>query len=129
MPGTIRSLLRNERPRIRSDGSFVRDYVYVRDAARAYMDLAQAVDVERVAGEAFNFGLESPITVRQLVDEIRRLMGREDVEPEIENRAVGEIRDQYLSARKAREVLGWTPRYELEPALRETIDWYREFLG
>jgi CDP-glucose 4,6-dehydratase len=129
VPGTIRSHLRNERPRIRSDGSYVRDYVYVRDAARAYMDLAQAIDVERVAGEAFNFGLESPITVLQLVGKIGRLMSREHIEPEIEDRAVGEIHDQYLSARKAREVLGWNPRYELDTALRETIDWYRAFLA
>jgi len=129
VPGTIRSLLRDERPKIRSDGSYVRDYVYVRDAARGYMDLALAIDGDRAAGEAFNFALESPLTVLQLVGEIRRLMDREEIEPEIEDRAIGEIHDQYLSARKAREVLGWKPRYELEPALQETIDWYREFFG
>jgi CDP-glucose 4,6-dehydratase len=129
VPGTIRALLREERPVIRSDGTYVRDYIYVKDAARAYMDLAARVDDEDVKGEAFNFGLESPVTVVQVVEAIGRLMERSDVEPVIEARAVGEIHDQYLSAAKARERLEWQPRYDLETGLSETIAWYRTFLG
>jgi CDP-glucose 4,6-dehydratase len=129
VPGTVRSLLRDERPVLRSDGTMRRDYVYVKDAAQAYVDLASAVGRDGVAGQAFNFGHESPLTVFEIVGAIKRLMGREDVEPVIESRAVGEIKDQWLSARKAREQLEWAPRYELEPALDETIDWYKGFLG
>ena len=128
VPGTIRSLFADERPRIRSDGTYARDYVYVKDAARAYALLADAVDENGIAGHAFNFGAEQPVTVLEVVDAIRRLMGRDDLEPVVENRAVGEIHDQYLSARKARESLGWSPSYDLEAGLTETIDWYREFL-
>jgi len=129
VPGTIRSLLEGQRPIVRSDGTYRRDYLYVRDVARAYLDLGAAVGRDGVAGEAFNFGHERPITVLEVVDEIKRLMGREDVEPIVEDRAVGEIRDQWLSATKAHAVLGWSPHYDLETGLAETIDWYRKYLG
>lgn len=129
VPGTIRSLLDGERPLIRSDGTYARDYVYVRDVARAYMDLAGGLERDGLGGQAFNFGVEQPLTVLQLVDLIRRLMEREDLEPVIQDRASGEIHDQWLSSRKARELLGWEPRYTLESGLGETIDWYRAFHG
>lgn len=130
VPGTIRSLLREERPVLRSDGTFRRDYVYVKDAAQAYVELAAAVGRrDGIAGQAFNFGNESPLTVLEIVGAIGRLMGRPEVEPVIEARVVGEIKDQWLSARKARTELDWAPRYELDDALGETIAWYKEFLG
>lgn len=129
VPGTIRALLREEQPVIRSDGTYVRDYIYVRDAARAYMQLAERVHEDGVRGEVFNFGLESPLTVVELVESIKRLMNRRAVEPVIEARAVGEISAQYLSAKKAQERLDWRPEYGLDAGLSETIDWYRAFLG
>lgn len=129
VPGTIRSLLAGERPLVRSDGTYARDYVYVKDVAHAYALLAGAVESDGIAGSAFNFGAELPVTVLDVVDTIKRLLGREDLEPVVENRAVGEIHDQFLAAGKAREKLGWSPGYDLESGLRETIDWYREFLG
>jgi CDP-glucose 4,6-dehydratase len=129
VPGTIRAFLRRERPVIRSDGTFVRDYIYVKDVVQAYMLLAKRLDDARVQGEAFNFGLEQPVTVLDMVGLIQRLMGCEDIEPQIRNCARGEIHSQYLSAAKARRVLGWEPRYSLEEGLRETIEWYRVFLA
>ena len=129
VPGTIRALLREEQPVIRSDGTYVRDYIYVRDAARAYMQLAERAHEDGVRGEVFNFGLESPLTVVELVEAIKRLMDRQAVELVIEARAVGEISAQYLSAKKAHERLDWSPQYGLDAGLSETIDWYRTFLG
>jgi CDP-glucose 4,6-dehydratase len=129
VPGTIRSLLSGEAPIVRSDGKYLRDYVYVKDVARAYMQLGSAVGTGGVAGQAFNFAHESPVSVLEVVDTIRRLMERDDLQPVIEDRAVGEIRDQWLSSEKARTVLGWAPGYDLESALAETIDWYRSYLG
>lgn len=129
VPGTIRSLVLGEPPIVRSDGTYLRDYVYVKDVAQAYMQLGAAVVTDGVAGQAFNFAHESPVSVMEVIDAIRRLMGREDLEPVIENRAVGEIRDQWLSSEKARTVLGWAPGYDLESGLAETIDWYRDYLG
>lgn len=129
VPATIRSFLRRERPIIRSDGAYVRDYIYVRDVARAYMRLAECLDSKQVQGQAFNFAAESPMTVLQVVKELQRLMGCEDVEPDIRNCAQGEIVYQYLSAAKAQAILGWKPEYDLTRGLQETIEWYREFMG
>ena len=128
VPGTTRSVIENKPPIIRSDGTFVRDYVYVEDAVQGYIDLAQAVDKPEIRGQAFNFSSESHVSVIQIVNIIRRLMEREDLEPIILNEVRAEIKDQYLSSAKARELLGWEARYSLEKGLQKTITWYREFL-
>ena len=127
VPGTIRAFLRGERPVIRSDGTFLRDYIYVRDVAEAYMTLATRTGDESVIGQAFNFSDESPLSVLDLVARIGRLMDV-DLAPDVRNNARGEIRHQYLSAARARSVLGWRPTHALDAGLRETIEWYREFL-
>jgi CDP-glucose 4,6-dehydratase len=129
VPGTIRSILRGERPVIRSDGRFVRDYFYVEDGAIAYTTLAEAIGARpELAGRAFNFSDEIQVTVLDLVRRILRLM-ESTLEPDIRNEASNEIVHQYLSAALARRVLGWGPRFGLDEGLRRTIDWYREFLA
>lgn len=125
VPGTIRSALAGERPVIRSDGKFVRDYFYVEDAALAYLALAEKLHEPGVAGEAFNFGTETPLDVLALVRRILTLMDRASLEPVILNEASLEIRKQYLDCAKARRVLGWRPRFTLDEALAKTIAWYR----
>ena len=129
VPGTIRSLVRGEPPVIRSDGQYVRDYLYVEDAVAAYMLVAERL-AERadLAGEAFNFSNEQPLTVLELVQRITALAGS-TVEPVVLDQATHEIRRQYLSAEKAREILGWRARFALEEGLRRTIEWYRSFLS
>jgi len=127
VPGTIRSFLHGERPTIRSDGTYIRDYIYVKDTARAYMRIAECLDDDRVRGQAFNFSTESPMSVLELVTVIQRLMDCEHIKPDIQNCAQGEIRTQYLSAAKARAILGWQPGYSLETGLQETIEWYHQF--
>jgi CDP-glucose 4,6-dehydratase len=129
VPETISALLKGRRPVLRSDGTHIRDYVYVRDVARAYMRMGECMDRADVRGEAFNFSGEKPTSVLELVSTIRRLMDREDLEPDIRNTAKGEIKDQYLSAAKARDRLGWTPDFSLEAGLKETIEWYRAYLS
>jgi CDP-glucose 4,6-dehydratase len=129
VPGTIRSVIRGQRPVIRSDGNYVRDYFYVEDGAAAYMLLAERLAAEAaLAGEAFNFSNETRVTVRELVD---RLLGLMDstLEPNVLNEASNEIRAQYLSSAKARERLQWRPAFTLDEGLARTIDWYRRFLG
>jgi len=128
VPGTIRSLLRGERPVVRSDGSFVRDYFYVEDGAAAYMLLAERMASDpSLAGEAFNFSNESQVSVLDLVESIGRVMNA-NLEPVVLNEAPHEIKMQYLSAAKARERLGWSPAFDLESGLRRTVEWYSEFL-
>jgi CDP-glucose 4,6-dehydratase len=129
VPGTIRSVIRGERPVIRSDGQYVRDYFYVEDGAAAYMLLAERLVADRaLGGQAFNFSNEKQIAVLELVRQILREMGS-SLEPDIRGEATNEIRLQYLSAAKARQVLGWSPKFTLEEGLGRTIAWYREFLS
>ena len=128
VPGTIRSVLRGEPPIIRSDGQFVRDYFYVEDGAAAYLLLAERLAADPdLRGQAFNFSTETQLTVLELV---RRILAAMDsnLEPIVQNRASHEIRAQYLSASKARRVLGWQPMFTLDEGLSRTIAWYRDFL-
>jgi CDP-glucose 4,6-dehydratase len=129
VPGTIRACLRRERPIIRSDGTFVRDYIYVRDVVRAYLCLADAIADPALRGEAFNFGTEAPMTVLDLVRTIQGLMGADDLAPDIRSSATSEIRSQWLSSAKAARLLGWRPRFTLADGLEETITWYEDRLG
>jgi CDP-glucose 4,6-dehydratase len=111
---------------IRSDGTFVRDYLYVRDAALAYLQLTEAMAEDSdLRGEAFNFSAEVPMGVLEVVAMLQRLVGT-DLEPDVRATAKNEIPSQYLSAAKARKLIGWSPRWTLEEALVETISWYRE---
>jgi CDP-glucose 4,6-dehydratase len=128
VPGTIRSVLRGQRPVIRSDGRYVRDYFYVEDGAAAYMFLAERLAANPdLRGEAFNFSNDQPITVLELASLILKLM-KSDLEPDIRNEAANEIECQYLSSEKARGTLGWAPLFQLDAGLRLTIDWYRKLL-
>ncbi|MEM1156902.1 MAG: GDP-mannose 4,6-dehydratase [Verrucomicrobiota bacterium] len=128
VPDTIRRLLNGQPPELRSDGTFVRDYLYVKDVTRAYMVLAENMGKEGVDGEAFNFSPEVPMTVLEIVEAIQKVMGKTDLEPVILNRAKNEILSQYLDSSKAKERLGWTCQYSLEAGLKDTVDWYQEFL-
>ena len=129
VPGTIRAVIRGQRPVIRSDGRYVRDYFYVEDAAAAVILLAEKLSAERsLVGEAFNLSYERPLSVLQMADFILSMM-KSDLRPEIRNEASGEIREQYLDARKARTVIGWEPHFTIEQGLVSTIEWYRDFFG
>lgn len=129
IPGTIKSVIRDERPVIRSDGTYIRDYIYVLDAVAAYLFLAEKMDDKSIHGEAFNFSNEIQKTVLEITRMILTLMGREDLQPQVLNTARGEIKHQYLSAQKAREVIGWRSKYTLVDGLKETIEWYRRFFA
>jgi CDP-glucose 4,6-dehydratase len=127
VPGTIRSALQGERPLIRSDGTLLRDYLYVKDAVRAYLALAEALDRPEVQGEAFNCGTDHPLTVLEVVKLILELVPG-DLEPVVLGREVQEIHDQYLDSTKIRERIGWQPRWGREEAMAETVAWYADFL-
>jgi CDP-glucose 4,6-dehydratase len=128
VPGTVCSILRGERPVIRSDGSLVRDYLYVRDAAAGVLSLAAAVhrQPEAFRGEAFNFAGGGRLSVRDIVNRMLGLMGSA-LEPIVEGRHLPEIQEQRVSAAKARRLLGWRPETPLERGLLETIGWYTDY--
>jgi CDP-glucose 4,6-dehydratase len=129
VPGTIRSVLDGQSPIIRSDGSPSRDYLFIDDAVEGYLKLAQAMDDAAIHGEAFNFGTAQAVSVLEITRSLLKVMGREDLQPQILDQARGEIDDQTLSPEKAGLRLGWSPTTALDDGLRTTIDWYREFLN
>ncbi|CAH0295075.1 GDP-mannose 4,6-dehydratase [Roseomonas sp. CECT 9278] len=129
VPGVARWAINGERPILRSDGSMIRDYIYVRDVVFAYLALAEAMEDRALHGEAFNFSTEQPMSVVALVQRILAAAGRADLEPIILGEATNEIPEQHLSAAKARRMLGWKPAFTLEAALDETVAWYRAWLA
>ena len=128
VPGTIRSIIRGQRPVIRSDGSLIRDYFYVEDGVGAYMLLAERLMGDpSLRGEAFNFSMETQLTVLELTERILVAMGS-DLVPDVQNTATNEIQHQYLDAAKARKRLDWHPLYTLDDGLQRTVAWYKDVL-
>jgi len=126
IPGTIKLLLENKNPVIRSDGLFIRDYIYVKDVVDAYLILAKKMENKEVVGQCFNFSTDQPFSVIEIVNEILQIMGL-NLKPVIENNASNEISEQHLCSQKARRMLLWKPKYGVKTGLQETIQWYREF--
>lgn len=127
IPEAISAVIDGRRPVIRSDGSPERDFLYVEDAARAYLAVARALDEGKGRGEAFNAGAGRPFSVREVLDTVCSVSGS-DIEPDIRGAGnpAGEIDRQYLDSTKIREVTGWEPKLTLEEGLRRTLEWYRE---
>ena len=124
VPGTVRSALRGNPPIVRSDGTPLRDYLYIEDAAEGYLLLAEALFEGRLRGSAVNLSYERPLSVSELVAAVLEAAGS-DLSPVIESTATHEIQDQYLDATTARIELGWTPRFDFDEGLRRTVAWYR----
>jgi CDP-glucose 4,6-dehydratase len=130
IPDTARSLIRGERPVIRSDGTPERDYIYVDDAADAYLAVAGSLDDPANRGRAWNVGSGEPLSVLEVVRRLIEISGRE-VEPDIQGTGVphGEIDRQYLDPTAIRAELGWTPKWDLDSGLRAAWEWYERTLG
>lgn len=129
VPGTIRALSQGGRPRLRSDGKAVRDYIYVEDVVEAYLLLADSLSTKVEPGSAFNFSNEAPVSVLRMYQEICIAAGHMNVEPVIDSAAVHEISAQHLSAAKARDILGWAGRVERSDGLHRTVAWYQDFFA
>jgi CDP-glucose 4,6-dehydratase len=129
VPGTVRALLLGEQPVLRSDGTYVRDYLYLDDVVDAYVALADGLRGGAIApGDALNFSDESPLTVLELYEAIGKAAGFPGTDPLILGDAPGELHDQWLSAELARTRLGWRPRVGLDDGLARTVEWYRALL-
>jgi len=129
--GTIKSIIFGQNPIIRSDGTPVRDFIYIKDAVNAYVVLAQNMGKSGVDGEAFNFGSNAPINMLDFVNKIIKVSGRTKLRPDVQGtrKPHAEIDEQYLSNEKARRILGWTPKFDLESGLKETIKWYENYFS
>jgi CDP-glucose 4,6-dehydratase len=130
IPDTARALVRGERPVIRSDGSPERDYIYAADAVDAYLAVATSLDDSAMHGRAWNAGAGRPYSVREVVERLIAVSGR-DLEPDVQGEGTphGEIDRQFLDSSRIRAELGWEPRWDLDEGLRETWSWYERHLG
>lgn len=130
VPDTCRALICGSAPVIRSDGTPQRDYLHVADAVAAYLAVAASLDGDGSSGRAWNAGWGAPIAVRDLVDRLVAVSGK-DLEPVIEGTGTpaGEIDRQYLDSTAIREQLGWEPQVSLDEGLRRTYAWYEERLA
>ena len=129
IPGTIVSILRSEMPIIRSDGTPIREFVYIDDVVSGYLRLAE--EIEKTTGEAFNFGTNEPVCMLDLVNKMIRLAGKENsIAPDIllTEKIEREIDAQYLSADKIFDTVGWKAGTGLDAGLAKTLDWYRNNL-
>ena len=125
IPDALQCIKNNKTLLIRSDGKFVRDYVYVDDIVEGYILLAEKLEARQLAGQAFNFSIENPITVLELLKQIDKVGAQYGkLEYKILNAAKYEIKKQYLSSAKARKILGWKPKHTLKQGLQKTINWY-----
>ncbi|MBI5563948.1 MAG: GDP-mannose 4,6-dehydratase [Chloroflexi bacterium] len=129
VPGTIRSVLRGESPVIRSDGTPLRDYLFVDDIVAGYLRLAERLDDTSLHGQGFNFGMDDPRSALDMARSIIAISDHPELQPTVLNHASNEIGQQYLSSAKAHRVLGWSAQHSLEAGLRRTLDWYRDFLA
>ena len=129
VPDAIRCLIEGKPFAVRSDGTPQRDYMYVKDAANAYLILGTALEKKEIHGEAFNFGTEKPVSVLELFEKLAKIAGKPGQKPQILGQAGHEIGRQFLSAKKAKKMLGWQPKYSLEGGLKETVEWYRKYFS
>lgn len=131
IPGTIRSIIYNEDPIIRSDGNPLRDYIFVKDAVEAYLTLAEHLEDKKIHGNAFNFGMDNPISVMDLTKKILKIAEAKNLNPKIMSlkKIKGEIDTQYLDSTKAKKMLNWKLKYSLEEGLKETLEWYRNYFN
>lgn len=127
VPDAIRCALKRKRFIIRSDGKYKRDYMYVKDAVTSYLILAENLYRKDAKGEAFNFGTGKPISVLGLFEKISQLT-RNKIKPKILGEVKNEIKEQYLSTEKVKKMFNWKPKYTLEQGLKETIEWYQNYL-
>jgi len=130
VPGTMRSIIEGTSPLIRSDGTMTRDYLYIEDGVNAYLTFAAALMQDQtLVGRAFNFGNNRPLKVLELVDEILKVSGREDLKPTVLSEANNEIPEQFLDSSLAGEVLGWKPEFSLADGLKSTFEWYQKYFS
>jgi len=129
IPDTIRRLLCNQRPLVRSDGTPIRDYIYVEDVVEALISLATKISETGIQGEAFNFSGEKPYSVLEVVNKILEITNKSKLKPKILGKGTpeGEISKQYLDCKKAKMLLGFKPKTSLEKGLKKTINWYKDF--
>ena len=125
IPGIMKAIIKNETLELRSDGSFRRDYVYVKDVVDGYIVLMEKMNSAR--GQAFNFSSGTNFSVLELIEKISAIVGKK-IDYKIINNQTNEIPAQSLNYDKAQSVLGWKPKHDFNQGILESFEWYRQSL-
>ena len=123
VPGALKAVILNEKLEIRSNGKFIRDYIFMDDVVDGYLKIAEQID--KTKGEVFNLSTKNKLSVLEVVEKISKVMNKK-INIEILDIVKNEIKDQYLSSEKAKKILNWETKYSFEQGIKKTIPWYEE---
>lgn len=125
IPGIMKAIITNQPLEIRSDGKYIRDYLYVDDVANGYLMLAGNID--KIKGEAFNFGSNEILSVIDLIKKVERILGKK-INYQVLDNAHNEIPYQSLDYSKIKKKLGWEPQYSFGSTIKNIYNWYKKSL-
>jgi|TARA_B100002003_G_C14149195_1_gene552672 CDP-glucose 4,6-dehydratase len=129
IPGTINYISKGKRPVIRSDGNIKRDYVYIKDVIDAYLRLGELIYNEKHENKIFYLGTEQNITTYEIVKKICRLMNVNPDHHELRCQGFDEREQTIQSTQKTRELLHWSPNFDIDTGLKETVEWYDNYFS
>lgn len=124
IPGICKAIIKNEVLGVRSDGTYVRDYLYVKDVVSGYVFLLK--NLSQIKGETFNFSSSDTLSVLDLVKKAEKILGKK-IKYKILNTAKNEIPYQHLNDLKVRR-LGWKPVFNIGNSMEDVLKWYKEVL-
>lgn len=125
IPGSLKAAITNETLSLRSDGTFIRDYVYVKDVVDGYLFLAD--HIEKIHGEAYNISSGESMTVKDVIKTIERLINKR-IPYKIVNNQQNEIPYQHLNYKKIQK-LGWMPKWNFDNSVSQVYSWYQEYIS
>jgi CDP-glucose 4,6-dehydratase len=125
VPGALESIIKNKPIELRSDGTMIREYIYVKDAVEGYLTLAE--NIEKTKGEAFNLAGRDKLSVLEILEKIGIALEKK-VNYKILNNAKSEIPEQYLDGSKIKEKIGWEAKIPFETAIKSTFEWYYQYV-
>lgn len=123
IPGIMNSLVRGYKLGVRSNGKYVRDYLYVKDVVAGYLLLAK--NINKAKGQAYNFGSNDALSVLEVIKITEKTLNQK-INYKILNIAVNEIPYQSLDYLKIRKEFGWKPKGTLKDNLRIIYTWYNQ---
>jgi CDP-glucose 4,6-dehydratase len=124
IPGIMESLIKKQILEIRSNGKFVRDYIYVKDVVIGYLTIVQ--HWQKTRGEAFNFGSRETLSVLDLIKLAENTL-QIKIKYRILNQTQNEITYQSLNFSKVRRLTGWQPQYSLSQTLPQIFKWHQNY--
>ena len=121
IPKSINLALQEKSPEIYGDGEQTRDFTYVKDVVEANI-LAATTNNEKSFGEIFNVGNNNNLSVNQVV---KIIIGNRNIKPEYKPPVI-EPKNTLADISKIKNFLGWTPKFNFEEGVKETIDWFKK---